>query len=61
MKKCMLIENPNSGDGKNDEFMEKLIENTVIVLDPNGKELFGRAWNKVNGNDDDVLNYHEKK
>ena len=26
MKKCMLIENPNSGDGKNDEFMEKLKE-----------------------------------
>ena len=22
----MLIENPNSGDGKNDEFMEKLKE-----------------------------------
>lgn len=26
MKKCMLIENPNSGNGKNDEFMEKLKE-----------------------------------
>ncbi|MDU6064481.1 MAG: acylglycerol kinase family protein, partial [Anaerococcus sp.] len=26
MKKCMLIENPNSGDGNNDEYMEVLIE-----------------------------------
>ncbi|PMC82448.1 diacylglycerol/lipid kinase family protein [Anaerococcus hydrogenalis] len=25
MKKCMIIENPNSGDGKNDEYMEVLI------------------------------------
>lgn len=28
MKKCMIIENPNSGDGKNDEYLDIIKKNS---------------------------------
>ncbi|EEB35060.1 hypothetical protein ANHYDRO_02123 [Anaerococcus hydrogenalis DSM 7454] len=47
MKKCMIIENPNSGDGKNDEYMEGLIGKLENEFDQVvHKRLKRRRWGK---------------